>query len=349
MPSSSEDRRERLRDFGRDFLGTGLFCTAIAITIWLLGLAEPLWASFLVSFSIGFSITAASYLLQPRLLTYLPTIVASLITTLTGIGAGLLLSGYVLYDDPFRLVRSDSYGTPLLGLFFGVLGILFFRAQDRVHVAETALANARAEQLSREKAHLETQLKLLQAQIEPHFLFNTLSNVVGMIRTQPVAAEKTLLDLTTLLRANLKRTRREETTLGDELAVVTALLEINQIRMGDRLSWSVDVPDAFQQLELPPMLLQPLVENAVKHGIEPLEEGGAIRIGAARSNGTVTVTISDTGVGLHGPSRGNGNGVGIANVQARLQALFGGRASLTLRENEPRGLVATLEIPVSTP
>ncbi len=346
MPSSSEHGSVRRREIGGDYFRTAIFCTAIAVTIWLLKLAEPLWAAFFVSFAIGFSITTASLLLHPPLLRWLPPIIASIITTGVGIGVGLLIGGFGLYGDLLLFLRHESYGTPLLALFFGVLGILFFGTRERLQEAETALANARAEQLAREKTHLETQLRLLQAQIEPHFLFNTLSNVVGMIRTKPDAAERMLLDLTTLLRANLKRTRTERTTLGDELAVVSALLEINQIRMGERLTWSVDVPEPLRTLELPPMLLQPLVENAVKHGIEPLEDGGRIHITAARREDTLTLTIADTGRGLETDPPSAASGVGIANVQRRLQALFGDGASLALTENAPRGLIATLTLPV---
>lgn len=347
MPSSSDgqfpDRSEVLRSLG----GTTLFCTAIAITIWLLGLAEPLWVSFAVSFCIGYSITFASLALQPFVLRSLPPIVSSALTTLVGIGLGLTLAGFLLYDDILLFLRHDSYGTPLLALFFGVLGLLFFRTQERLHEANAELAKAREEQLTREKAHLETQLKLLQAQIEPHFLFNTLGNVVGMVRTQPEAAEKTLIDLTTLLRAALKRTRTEQITLADELTVVTALLEINQIRMGNRLRWTLNVPEELQAIELPPMLLQPLVENAVKHGIEPLEEGGVIEIGAQRIGQELLLTITDTGAGSNVSAPAAGTGVGIANVQSRLSALFGDEASLTLTENSPRGLIATLRVPAS--
>ena len=220
MPNSSEGNLPDRGEVLRSFAGTSIFCAAIAVTIWLLGLADPLWAAFLVSFCIGYSIMLASLGFQPWLLRSLPPIVASTLTTLVGIGLGLTLAGFLLYDDFLLFLRLDSYGTLLLALFFGVLGLLFFRTQENLHQAQAELADARAEQLTREKAHLETQLKLLQAQIEPHFLFNTLGNVVGMIRTQPEAAEKTLIDLTTLLRAALKRTRTEETTLGDELAGV---------------------------------------------------------------------------------------------------------------------------------
>lgn len=349
MPSSSEQTSARLREVVGAYFRTALFCTAIAITIWLIQLAEPLWAAFLLSFSIGFSITTASLILQPRLLRWLPPIAASIITTGVGIGVGILLGGYLLYGDLLIFMHHEGYGTPVLALFFGVLGMLFFGTRERLQEAETELANARAAELSREKAHLETQLRLLQAQIEPHFLFNTLSNVVGMIRTQPDAAENMLLNLTTLLRANLKRTRAQQTTLADELAVVSALLEINQIRMGDRLTWTVEVPESLAALELPPMLLQPLVENAVKHGIEPLEEGGSIDIRAVSQDEILTLSITDTGVGIDANRQAGSNGVGVANVQGRLQALYGDDASLTLSENEPRGLVATIRLPVSRP
>lgn len=346
MPSSSEGQLPGRSEVLRSFVHTTLFCTAIAITIWLLGLADPLWASFLVSFCIGYSINLSALILEPRLVRTLPPIVSSFITTMVGIGLGLVLAGYLLYGDLLLFLRNESYGTPLLALFFGVLGLIFFRTQQRLHDARTQLADARAEQLTREKAHLETQLKLLQAQIEPHFLFNTLGNVVGMVRTQPDAAEKTLIDLTTLLRAALKRTRTEQTTLGEELAVLTALLEINQIRMGQRLTWSLDVPEELKSTRLPPMLLQPLVENAVKHGIEPLEEGGSISIRAEQAEAALVITIADTGAGPGISTPGSGAGIGISNVQSRLAALFGDQASLTLTENSPRGLIATLRVPL---
>ena len=133
--------------------------------------------------------------------------------------------------------------------------------------------------------------------------------------TQPEAAEKTLIDLTTLLRAALKRTRTEQSTLADELAVITALLEINQIRMGDRLNWSVHIPEDLKSTPLPPMLLQPLVENAVKHGIEPLETGGSIDIQVEREDDTLVITIADTGAGLNQGKSTAGGGVGSISLR----------------------------------
>ena len=346
MPNLSSHQPRTVSDLLVSYAKTSVFCAAIGFTLWLLKLAEPLWAAFLVSFAIGYSITTASVLLHPVFLRYLPAIAAAGITAVVGVGVGLLIGGWGLSGNPTYFFTSDGFGTPILGLFFGVLGLLFFTTQEQLKDTRAELAQARADRLSQEKEHLETQLKLLQAQIEPHFLFNTLSNVVGMIREQPDAAEKTLIDLTTLLRANLKRTRTEETTLEDELAIVSALLEINQIRMGNRLSWSIDAEADLRKLPLPPMLLQPLVENAVKHGIEPLEEGGEIHIRAEGGKGCLTVVIEDTGPGPGALNAASSTGVGVTNVQNRLAALFDKNASLVLEENVPRGMVATLTIPV---
>jgi len=177
---------------------------------------------------------------------------------------------------------------------------------------------------------------------------DTLSNVIGMIREQPDTAEKTLTDLTRLLRVSLKRTRSEQSTLDDELTIIRALLEIHQIRMGERLTWSVEVTEeGLRQLTLPPMLLQPLVENALQHGIEPLEEGGSISVAARREGDRLVVTVTDTGAGPSATSSGASAGVGLVNVQSRLAALYGHAASLVLTENPPQGMVATLSLPVS--
>ncbi len=348
MQSSSDYSCPRTRSgILRSYAGTTLFCVAIALVLWTFEIARPLWASMLVSFSIGYSVNTGSLLLQPLLMRLLPPIAAVILTALISIGVGAGLGSYLLYGDVAAMF--SDYSIPLLGLFFGVLGILFFTTQQRLQDTRTALADARADQLDRERALLETQLRLLQAQIEPHFLFNTLSNVVGLIREQPRAAEKMLLDLTTLLRASLNRTRTDTTTLGDELTLVEALLEINRVRMGTRLSWTIEVDSGLRPYPLPPMLLQPLVENAVKHGIEPLEEGGSVVIRARAEDDRLTVVVEDTGAGPNGDADGAPAGVGVRNVQTRLAALFGQNASLTLEEGVPRGMVATLSIPASPP
>ena len=334
-------------DIARSYFNTTLFCIAIAITIWLLGLAEPLWASFAVSFSIGYCTATAAIVLQPFFMRFMSPFYASIPTTLIGVGLGVALAGFLILGDARFFFLDENFSTPVLALFFGMLGLLFFTTQSRLEETRAALADAQATQLIQDKAHLETQLKLLQAQIEPHFLFNTLSNVVGMIRDQPDGAEQTLIHLTTLLRANLQRTRVKTTTIADELTIIEALLKINQIRMGERLRYEIQVDDDLGALPFPPMLLQPLVENALKHGLEPLEDGGWVRILISATDEQLHIQIVDTGVGLRSTAAkdGKGTGVGIANVQSRLSALFGDTAELRLEENEPRGMIAHLTAP----
>jgi glucose-6-phosphate-specific signal transduction histidine kinase len=348
MESLSEAVGQTRREIAISFLKTTAFSLAIGVTIWLLGWAAPLWGALVVSLSIGYSVNTASLVLQPFFLRWLPPFLAIVPTTLIGVGFGIALGSLLATGNPLYLLADGDYSTPILGLFFGVLGLLFFTAQQRLKDIRAELADARAAELSREKSHLETQLRLLQAQIEPHFLFNTLSNVVGMIRDQPEAAEATLLNLTTLLRASLQRTREDTIRLTDEVELIEALLRINRIRMGDRLTWQIDVDESVAEFPMPPMLLQPLVENAVKHGIEPLEEGGKISLTARAEDQHLIVTISDTGQGLTGEPSSDGSGVGIANVQSRLAALFGADASLSLHENDPDGMIVVMSLPFQT-
>ncbi len=346
MQNSSERPPHAGRAVLPAYARTTVFSVAIGILIWALGVASPLWGAILISLIIGYSITTVSVFLQPVLMRFMPPLAALTLTAAVGIGTGVLIGGLLVVDDGGTFF--EGHATLLLGLFFGTLGFLFFQTQERLKESRMLLAEAESQRLNREKTLLETELKLLQAQIEPHFLFNTLSNVIGMIREDPTAAESTLLRLTTLLRSTLQRTRKAVITLDDELNIIEALLAINGVRMGERLRWHIDVEQTLRALPVPPMLLQPLVENAVKHGIEPLEAGGEVTISATASEQALEIVISDIGAGLAGGTRtepGDGFNVGIANVQERLTALFGDAARLTLTENTPTGTIATLTLP----
>jgi LytS/YehU family sensor histidine kinase len=184
---------------------------------------------------------------------------------------------------------------------------------------------------------------MLQAQIEPHFLFNTLANLAVLIRSDPARAERLLGDLIAWLRATLQRTREADSTLGDEIELLRRYLDILGLRLGPRLRVAFDVPPALLSRPFPLLLLQPLVENAVTHGIEPQVEGGELRIAAGEADGRLRLTVSDTGAGLG--AGGAGAGFGLESVRQRLGALFGEAARLDVRSNTPRGVIATLEIP----
>jgi LytS/YehU family sensor histidine kinase len=183
---------------------------------------------------------------------------------------------------------------------------------------------------------------MLQAQIEPHFLFNTLANVSSLIDSDPALAKRLLERLNDWLRIALVRARSDRATLGDELDMLDNYLQILKIRFGERLRWNIDITEDVRVTPFPPMLLQPLVENAVRHGIEPKIGGGEIVIRVGAEGNKLCVEVNDSGVGLIG---GEGGGAGLANVRARLAALFGEAGRLSLQSGERGGTVATLELP----
>ena len=194
----------------------------------------------------------------------------------------------------------------------------------------------------------EAQLKLLQGQIEPHFLFNTLANVQSLIDFDPQRAKLMLERFTDYLRASLGQLRGESTTLAQEFAMLQAYLGLMQLRMGDRLRVEHRLPPDLAGLALPPLLLQPLVENAIHHGLEPQVQGGTIAVSAARAEGRLVLQVEDDGQGLNGPRRRAGNGVALANIRERLNARFGPAATLTLLPRDGGGTCARIEIPLSS-
>jgi LytS/YehU family sensor histidine kinase len=166
--------------------------------------------------------------------------------------------------------------------------------------------------------------------------------VAGLIEPDPALARHLLEDLIRYLRASLKRTRAEGGTLGDELDLLEAYLDIFKIRLGPRLNYSFSVPDQLRAVGFPPMLLQPLVENAIRHGIEPRITGGRVDIAAVRLDGALELTVRDTGAGF---ADALGQGLGLENVRARLAALFGDAGSLAIAELAEGGVLATLRLP----
>lgn len=228
-----------------------------------------------------------------------------------------------------------------------VIWIFWNRAKLAGLAAEAETEKARAAAI--EKQAMQAQLQLLQAQIEPHMLFNTLANLQGLIATDTPRAQHMLEQLIVYLRATLSSARAEKTTLAHEFSLMDAYLELMSIRMGTRLSYELELPESLRQQTIPPMLLQPLIENAIKHGIEPNVDGGSITVIATQQADTLHLSIADTGLGLQntGASPAMGTNVGLANVRERLQALYGERAALSLTANTPAGAVAQLTIPLS--
>lgn len=241
--------------------------------------------------------------------------------------------------------REQLFTSFIISLMISfVLATLWTRRSEEL-TAQIALAEEQERVATFERAAAEANLRALQAQIEPHFLFNTLANVTSLIHTKPDDAKRMLEDFIAYLRATLAATREQHSTLGGEFEMMKNFLSILKIRMGERLEVCLDLPSELRNATMPPMLLQPLIENAIKHGLEPKLEGGSITLTAARNGDRVRISIVDTGLGF---SNKLSNGIGLKNVRERIEKLYGARGSLLIEENQPGGTKVVVSIPYST-
>ena len=219
------------------------------------------------------------------------------------------------------------------------------RIQAEVKAAQAA-ETAEAESLKRQV--VEARMAAMQAQVEPHFLFNTLASIDHLIETDPPRASQMQRNLIALLRASMPTMREANAggvrELSREIAVIKPYLEILKVRMEERLLTEIDVPEGLMSAEFPPMMIQGLVENAIKHGLEPKAEGGSLKVRAEIVHGKLVVTVADTGLGF-GRAATAGTGVGLANIRERLMLLYGNKASVTISENQPSGTVVAITVP----
>lgn len=320
-----------------------LINTLIAAFLTAIGVGGDFAVNLVFSYCIGFAIfipcMAAIRLARGRAALIGGVALAIVLGSAVGVALGLTLTGRGIE----QWSSQHALQALLIGLMFGVGISYLFYARERMGKLEGELKARELRQALAEKARSDAQLRMLQAQIEPHFLFNTLANLSVLIRSDPQRAEHMLADLIAYLRATLQRTREAETTLGDEVELLRRYLDILGLRLGPRLSFAIDVPPELLARPFPLLLLQPLVENAIRHGIEPQVGGGEVRIAASAENGRLRLTVSDTGAGLG--ENGTGSGFGLESVRQRLLALFGEAARLDVRANEGQGVIATIEVP----
>lgn len=241
------------------------------------------------------------------------------------------------------MVRSTVVDLLAYGAFTGVVhAVSFYRQlrerERRALFLESNLAKAR--------------LSTLKAQLQPHFLFNSLNAITSLLRRDPRLAETTLVALSGMLRLALSRSEKQECAFREEVEFVERYLEIQQVRFGDKLKSELKIEPATLQCVVPTLVLQPLVENAIRHGIEPSENPGTVLVSASLREGRLVLTVEDDGVGLDGakPDPGKndewaGTGIGLANLRERLQALYGPRQSLHLTPRTGGGVVVRVEIP----
>jgi len=283
----------------------------------------------------------------------LPVSLARWVLQVAAVAFSMPLSTFVIY------VLSTKQGAPpfwldtdRLGGFMG-LSMMFLLLAPWAALAalvrqKDALARHQALAFELERSELQRQatdarLHLLQAQVAPHFLFNTLANVQALVDAGSPQASAVLRSLVAYLRAAVPRLHEPATTLGQELELVQAYLELMHMRMPDRLQFTLEAAEDTRGLRCPPMTLLTLVENAVRHGIDPSEEGGRIDVQVSRKGARCCVRVSDTGIGLQ--QAGDGLGTGLKSLRERLALSFGADAQLRLSAVEPHGVNVDVEFP----
>ena len=253
-------------------------------------------------------------------------------------------------QDVKRIGLGSALILAFIPIFFMTLIAKFLIDRSRRAQAFGESQKKVAETQSASRQLMEARLQALQAQVEPHFLYNTLANVQALTEVDPPAANKMVGHLIEYLRAALPKMRETSSTVGQEVELARAYLNILKMRMGDRLDFAIQLPPELSGVPFPPLMLPSLVENAIKHGLEPVREGGRIDVIAEKVGERFRIIVKDTGRGLvaTGATSANaetGGGVGLSNIRERLLALYGESAKLSLESNEPKGVIATIEIP----
>ncbi len=360
MPSKPRGWRALL---GWRRVRTVAIACAVLATLFSFGWKAPHYQLWLQTFGVGLGLMLVFGLFEqwPR---RLPRWLARWALQVLSVGVAapmLVFTAYTLrmqagagpfWTDPGRLegFATFSFIAVLLAPWMALSALV---RQREAWATEQAVA---FEQAQREQAlafelerselarqALDARMRLLSAQVQPHFLFNTLANVQALVETGSPRAAQLLQALTSYLAAAVPRLDDAASTLGQELQLVRSYLELMQMRMPDRLQFALHANADVQLLRCPPMTLLTLVENAVRHGIDPSMEGGRIDIHAQRSQGRCHLTVTDTGVGLQ--AAGRGLGTGLAGLRERLQLVFGGDAKLLLSEVQPHGVRVELNFP----
>lgn len=354
-----------LRRLVRDYA----YCAVInllcaVLTTYVIFVSPSFFENLVFSMSIGF--TSITLIESARILLWRDApvprfglIIIILLAAPIAYVMGNLIASRLLHISTMTLVSAAPENSIRILLFIVIVSMLvtwFFWSREQLASLRIAAETEKARAAANERQALQAQLQMLQAQIEPHMLFNTLANLQGLIAIDSARAQVMLEQLITYLRATLSASRVEQTTLEHEFELMGSYLALMAIRMGKRLRYQLDLPEDLRTQRLPPMLLQPLVENAIKHGLEPKMDGGEVLVSAQISNNTLLLQVRDNGLGLEPSPNASmakqssnaheGSHIGLANIHDRLLALYGENAHLTLSDNTPSGVVATLSLPI---
>lgn len=333
---------------------------AILVT-YVMKLDYPFWINWVFSMCIGFITAGLARILRqliwrqrkPHVLGYSAV---CLMVAPFGVVLGTQLGAAIFsYDMNITWFLHWQHSSTLIALTVVVSAIATWIFWNRLQLVELRAASEaeKARAAAVERQALQTQLQMLQAQIEPHMLFNTLANLQGLIALDPERAQHMLSQLIHFLRATLTNARASSTSLQQEFDLLEAYLELLAIRMGKRLRYQLELAPQLVQQKIAPMLLQPLVENAIKHGLEPKLEGGSVTVRASLKDRFLVLSVSDTGLGLNDDyavkqsSATSGSQLGNQNLSERLRALYGAEASFSLHNLPEQGCLAEIKIPLN--
>jgi sensor histidine kinase YesM len=357
--------RQQLRDFSLALKGwRGWLWTAAMLAIYTLGgvvlhMQSPNlgWGAAIVSanvcgLALTFALISAWFNYRQFARKKMRLLLAVLVFAVFGAVASTLLSNWLQgYPIAHAMERISRF---LVGVLVGSLAIMtpvliISILRNRQYEAQNMQLQREAEQARLARELSESQLRLLRAQIEPHFLFNTLGAVQQLAQHGAPRAAELTGNLIDFLRSSMRDMRSEQVCLSAEFGMVESYLKVMQVRLGERLRFSMRLPRSLEDVQLPTMILLTLVENAIKHGIEPALRGGEVTVSAEAIDQAVRICVQDGGVGMSTAAEPDGcGGTGLDNVRHRLRLAYGDAASLRLRDGEP-GLIVDVIIPHSMP
>ncbi|WP_162046123.1 sensor histidine kinase [Vibrio taketomensis] len=330
----------------RNFIATTLFClfvSCVTYSVW----GGHAYVHVTTSFGYGYAAILSSVVLTrifPNIHTGIETIFSLSLGVIFGsINAWFWLNSYM--GSNF----SDLLPVILLGIIFSAMCFYYFYNREQQAIAGKLLEETKRKQAEQEKALILSQLKQMQSQIEPHFLFNTLANISALMSDDVAKARMMLDKLTELLRTTLTNSRSAETVVQNEVRLLEAYFAIQKVRLDTRLEYQIQVAPNAMHAVIPPMLIQPLVENAIRHGIEPKSTGGNIDVEIAYQADQLVIKVQDNGIGLDENAQTKGHGMGLSNIRQRIKGLYHNAATMSVTQPDSGGFCVTIALPAQAP
>jgi two-component system LytT family sensor kinase len=336
------------------FARTEIACIIITVVIALgLTYADPenwlgnLASSFIFSHSIGFSISGLVHVFDRYLdrLHPVPRVLLLVFLFLTGAFIGTEVGAWIIFPIFGVDLNPVGHGRILLinllmGIVFGSVAFVYFTLQSTAQRMAKELREKEINQERLERLKTQAELEALQAKIDPHFLFNTLNSIASLISENPSAAESTVERLSDLFRYTLQRSGNKTVKLAEEMDIVRSYLEIEKIRFGERLQFVISRDGRLDDVAVPPLLLQTLVENSIKHGIAPDVRGGSIAVEAKLVGDRCVLSVADSGKGFAGPA--GGSAFGLRSIRERLALTYEGKAEMEISRDTMTRVQITL-------